>query len=267
MPLPTDNRFGPTGELASALGDLGTTVAPPSLLPAVMVATGLADGYAPVATPLGPALIAFTDQGLSALAIGRAPDDFEVEHRQRTGRAAHPVLTLPAPLRRAVEDRLSGERGGQPLRFDLRGLSPFESAVLRKALEIPAGEVRPYGWIAREIARPGAVRAVGTALGHNPIPLLIPCHRVVRSDGQIGNYAFGAEAKRRLLTAEGLDPADLERRADRGERFHGSDTTHIFCFPTCRHARRATTAHRVVFESAAAAAVAGYRPCRVCRPA
>jgi O-6-methylguanine DNA methyltransferase len=80
---------------------------------------------------------------------------------------------------------------------------------LIKAREIPAGQVRPYGWIASEIGRPKAVRAVGTALGRNPVPLLIPCHRVVRTDGRVGDYAFGPPAKRALLAAEGLDPDAL----------------------------------------------------------
>jgi O-6-methylguanine DNA methyltransferase len=153
------------------------------------------------------------------------------------------------------------------VRFDLRGLSEFEQAVLRKALEIPPGEVRPYSWIAREIGRPKAVRAVGTALGGNPIPLLIPCHRVVRLDGHLGEYGLGAENKRIVLAAEGIDPNRLETLARSGIRYFGSDTTRIFCFPTCRHARRVTDAHRVVFHSDAEATLAGYRACKVCRPA
>ncbi|HET8632425.1 MAG TPA: methylated-DNA--[protein]-cysteine S-methyltransferase, partial [Thermomicrobiales bacterium] len=152
------------------------------------------------------------------------------------------------------------------LEFDLRGLSEFERAVLLKALDIPRGQVRPYAWVAREIGRPGAVRAVGTALGHNPIPLLIPCHRVVRSDGRPGDYAFGGAAKRAVLAAEGVAPEDLEALASAGVRYYGSDTTHIYCFPTCHHARRVTDRHRVTFASAREAAAAGYRPCLVCRP-
>ena len=73
--------------------------------------------------------------------------------------------------------------------LDLRGHTEFERDVWRKALDIPRGEVRPYGWIAAEIGRPRAVRAVGTALGHNPVPLIVPCHRVVRTDGSIGQYS------------------------------------------------------------------------------
>jgi O-6-methylguanine DNA methyltransferase len=152
-------------------------------------------------------------------------------------------------------------------RFDLRGLSEFERAVLLKALEIPRGEVRPYAWIAREIGHPAAVRAVGSALRKNPVPVLIPCHRVVRTDGQIGEYALGgSQAKRQILAAEGVDPDWLQRHARAGQRYLGSDTTRIYCFPTCRNARRVQPQHAVSFSSAAAARSAGYRPCRVCRP-
>src|SRR5262249_39660482 len=155
----------------------------------------------------------------------------------------YPAERPPEALAAALEQQL---RGGSPrsgrgrtLAFDLRGLSEFERAVLLKALEIPRGEVRPYAWVAREIGHPKAVRAVGTALAHNPLPLLIPCHRVVRSDGRIGDYGLGGSgAKRTVLAAEGVDPEALEGLARAGVRFWGSETTHIYCFPTCRHARR-----------------------------
>src|SRR2546422_753737 len=145
--------------------------------------------------------------------------------------------------------------------------SEFERAVLRKALSSPRGEVRPYSWIAREIGRPAAARAVGTALAHNPIPFLIPCHRVVRSDGRVGGYLFGPKLKRRVLADEGVDVGALDALAHTGTQYHGSDTTRIYCLPTCRNARRISTAHRVPFRSAAEARAAGYRPCAVCRPA
>src|SRR5262249_13545964 len=149
---------------------------------------------------------------------------FEAGYLARHGRAVHRVEALPA----GVLDRP---------RFDLRGLSDFERDVLEVTRTIPAGQVRPYSWVAREIGRPGAVRAVGSALGRSPTPWLIPCHGVVRSDGRIGDYAFGSEAKRTVLMAEGVDTDELEQWARQRTRFVGSDTTHIYCFPTCRHAR------------------------------
>jgi hypothetical protein len=111
------------------------------------------------------------------------------------------------------------------------------------------------------------VRAVGSALGRNPIPILIPCHRIVRADGHISRYIFGRAAKRALLAREGADPDALERLARAGVRYVGSDATRIYCFPTCRAARRITGPHRVPFRSERHAVRDGYRPCRVCRPA
>ena len=83
----------------------------------------------------------------------------------------------------------------------------------------------------------------------------------------IGQYSMGGpEAKRRVLASEGLDTRWLEAEAAAGKRFTGSDTTHIVCHPTCRDARRVTDRHRVSFPSLRAAATAGYRPCKHCRP-
>jgi O-6-methylguanine DNA methyltransferase len=173
----------------------------------------------------------------------------------------------PAALVRTLREWLAGDRHHK-LHFDLRQLTEFERAVLLKALDIPHGQVRPYGWIAREIGHPKAVRAVGTALAHNPIPLFIPCHRVVRSDGQLGHYSLIADdAKARVLAAEGVEVEPLLALAKSGVRYVGSDTTHIFCFPTCRYNKRLTAQHQVRFPSEAAARAKGYRPCKVCRPA
>jgi hypothetical protein len=99
------------------------------------------------------------------------------------------------------------------------------------------------------------------------VPLIVPCHRVVRSDGTLGQYSLGGpENKRTILAAEGADPDELEGLARAGVRFLGSDTTHIYCMPTCRDARRVRDRHLVQFSSARVAAAAGYRPCLHCRP-
>ena len=240
--------------------------APASVGFGALVATGIADRYAPLETPLGRAFVAWNGRGVSW--IGRAPDraEFEARFRADVGREIARTDELPERLRRAIARRIAGDRRVQ-IPLDLRGHTPFEVAVWMKALEIPRGEVRPYGWIAAEIGKPKAVRAVGTALAHNPVPLVVPCHRVVRSDGMIGQYSMGGpDAKRRVLSSEGLDTTWLEAEAAAGHRFTGSDTTHIVCNPTCRDARRVTPQHRVTFPSLAAARNAGYRPCLHCRP-
>ncbi|HEY3164194.1 MAG TPA: methylated-DNA--[protein]-cysteine S-methyltransferase [Candidatus Limnocylindrales bacterium] len=240
--------------------------APPGLAHATLVVVGLADDYAVISSPVGPLRVAWNGRGVSE--VSGAADDAAFEGRffARTGRRARRVAELPADLARKVERRLAGDRHNR-IALDLRGTTPFEQAVWMKALEIPRGEVRPYGWIAAEIGRPKAVRAVGTALGHNPVPLIVPCHRVVRSDGMIGQYSLGGpENKRTILAEEGADPTLLETLARAGVRYFGSDTTHIYCLPTCRDARRVTERHLVHFGSAKAASAAGYRPCLHCRP-
>jgi O-6-methylguanine DNA methyltransferase len=240
--------------------------APPGLAHAALVAVGLADDYALMDSPVGPLRVAWNGRGVST--VEAAPDDaaFEARFHARTGRVARRRDALPADLARKIERRLAGDRHNR-IDLDLRGSTPFEQAVWMKALEIPRGEVRPYGWIAAEIGRPKAVRAVGTALGHNPVPLIVPCHRVVRSDGMIGQYSLGgSHNKRTILAGEGADPDGLESLARAGIRYFGSDTTHIYCLPTCRDARRVTERHLVRFPSASAASAAGYRPCLHCRP-
>lgn len=240
--------------------------APPDLVDGVLVAAGLVDAWAEVPGPIGPLYVAWGPGGITAVERAGDPEGFETSYLLRLGRMLRRRPGMPTRLARQVERRLQGSRTGGP-RVDLAGLTSFEQAVLRKTMEIPYGEVRPYAWVAREIARPRAVRAVGSALAANPVPFVIPCHRVVRTDGHIGEYgAGGPEAKRAVLDLEGVDTVALERLASTGTRFTGSDTTGVYCFPTCHQARRISPAHEVRFRTAEEARGAGYRPCRVCRP-
>jgi O-6-methylguanine DNA methyltransferase len=269
------NPPGPAAGPAAADADRGieaalaglATHAPATLAPAVLVEVGLADAWATLPSPLGEILVAWNGRGVSAISLPVDPAAFEERFIADHRRPLHRAATVPATLRRLIERRLAGDRRAiVPL--DLRGATEFEQAVWRKTLEIPRGEIRPYGWVAAEIGRPLAVRAVGTALGHNPIPLVVPCHRVVRSDGLLGNYSMGGpENKRRILRIEGLDPDALEAEARAGIRYVGSNTTHVVCLPTCHNARRITAPQRVPFRGLREAAAAGYRPCRECRPA
>jgi O-6-methylguanine DNA methyltransferase len=239
--------------------------APDELLETVLVGADLADSYTEIDGPTGRAFVAWNGRGITAFvpvdAVG-TPDDFEVRHPRNAYFVDVPPRSLAQRLSRTID---TGRLGQLPV--DLSSIGEFQRKVLEKCAEIPPGEIRPYGWIAREIGNPGAVRAVGTALGRNPVPVLIPCHRVVRTDGRIGNYAYGSPMKRELLEHEGLDPVAIETAARRGVRLVGSDTTGIYCFPTCRHAKRITDAHRVEFRSEEAAEAEGYRACKVCRPA
>ena len=194
---------------------LGDVRAPAGFAERVLANVGMADSYAVFETVLGRVYVAWNRLGVSAAMRSKSAAEFEDWFRNEIGRQLIRV-DPPADLAAKIEDQLEGRRR---LRFDLRGLTPFSQAVLHKTLEISRGQVRPYGWIAREIGHPAAVRAVGTALANNPIPYFIPCHRVIRSDGVIGNYGGGGpEAKREILSLEGVQLTRLQKLARSGLR-------------------------------------------------
>jgi O-6-methylguanine DNA methyltransferase len=250
--------------LTTDLKRLGAVKAPAGFADRLLAHVGMADSYAPFETVLGTVYVAWSPQGVSGAARPASAAEFEEWFRKDVGRqvvAAEPPPDLAAKIQAELEGR-------RRLRFDLRGLTPFEQAVLRKTREIPRGEIRPYGWVAREIGRPAAVRAVGTALANNPIPYFIPCHRVVRTDGHIGNYGGGGpEAKRAILDMEGVRVSRIEELARAGVRYQGVKTTKIFCFPTCHTGRHALEKNVVWLRDESSARAAGFRPCKVCRPA
>jgi O-6-methylguanine DNA methyltransferase len=227
---------------------------------------GACDGFARLETGLGPAWVSFNNRGITMIDLSRcSAGDFMRNHHSRLWRAA---VARPVPERYARAVRLAAEgrlRRNAPV--DIAGLPPFQRRVLEALRTIPRGEVRPYSWLARETGFPRAVRAVGTTMARNPVPLLLPCHRVVPAEGGIGHYAYGTPVKRELLRKEGAPLEDLEDLSRAGVRYLGSRSTHVFCFPSCRNARRIGSANRVPFASAEEAAASGYRACRHCRPA
>lgn len=259
-------RVDGTPRILRALRALPREHAPRTLLPAVLARVGLADRYWQIDSPVGTIFVAHSRAGISMVSRARSPREFERTFESRLGRPiGRDDGSPPANVRALVAGKIRGRDAG--VRFDLRALSEFERAVLLKALEIPPGEVRPYSWIAREIGRPDAVRATGSALAKNPVPLLIPCHRVVRSDGHIGNYSLGGPRnKRTLLEAEGANPRTLEKLAASGVRYFGHEKKKYFCFPTCGGLRSLLRDNRVRFASQRDAVAAGYHPCGDCRP-
>jgi methylated-DNA-[protein]-cysteine S-methyltransferase len=96
----------------------------------------------------------------------------------------------------------AGQRSSFPDNLDLSEATGFQRRVWEAARQIPYGETGSYGWIARKIGKPGAARAVGQALGKNPLPIIVPCHRVISSDGSLGGFSGGLEMKRQLLALE-----------------------------------------------------------------
>lgn len=167
--------------------------------------------YAPISTPLGQLYVACRGRTICFATVAAGDHAFERECARELG--VRPVRNnvLQEGLAKQVLDHLNGKRRlSGP--FDLSHLTPFQRLVLEKIREIPPGEVRSYKWVAEQIGAERAVRAVGSALARNPIPFLIPCHRVVRTDGRIGHYsAGGSSMKARLLAFEGVDILGLER--------------------------------------------------------
>lgn len=163
-------------------------------------------------TPFGTMYAAKTDRGLARVSWRqRGPGGFvrEMESRFPRRPVVHDSEAL-ADVERELREYFAGKRSAFDLPVDLSGLHPFQRRVLEVLHRtIGFGEVVPYAELARRIGKPKAARAVGNALGQNPVAIVVPCHRVVRSDGSLGGYTGGVEYKERLLTIEGR--ADLLR--------------------------------------------------------
>ncbi len=223
------------------------------------------DKYGMVETGLGAVWIGFSARGITMVYPGaRGADAFVRAYRSRRLRAARPSA-VPARYADLVLGAAEG-RAPRRLQVDLDGLTPFEQKTLLLLRHIPRGEVRSYSWVAREAGNPKAARAVGTVMKHNPVPLLLPCHRVVPSQGGVGKYAFGSGMKRSLLEREGVPVAELEAFARDGVKYLGCKSTGIYCFPTCRDARRMRPENRLFFRNVLQATQSGFRPCQHCRP-
>jgi methylated-DNA-[protein]-cysteine S-methyltransferase len=165
---------------------------------------GLVDvGFDVVESPIGPLFVAASDQGLASISF-----DSEPEHQlERLARIAGPrVLRSPASVdvaRRELDEYFEGRRQAFDLSLDLRALPPFTIDVLRELARVPYGETTTYGALAARVGRPRAARAVGTVMNRNRIPIVLPCHRVVGSSGDLVGYAGGIDRKIALLRHEG----------------------------------------------------------------
>lgn len=161
--------------------------------------------YAPILTPLGRLYVAYRGKAVCCVTLGSDGRSFERACTRTFGVRPMPDPRLPEEMATQVLDCLTGRQRFSGL-IDLSHLTPFQRRVLQKIRTIPVGKVRSYRWVAKAIGAEGAVRAVGTALARNPVPLLIPCHRVIRSDGHLGEYSAGGPfVKAKLLAFEGVD--------------------------------------------------------------
>jgi methylated-DNA-[protein]-cysteine S-methyltransferase len=166
-------------------------------------ATGLLDvSYDIADTPVGPLFVAVSELGLCRISYDPEPDR-QVEELARTFGSR--VLRAPRPLdpvKRELDEYFEGRRHEFDLPVDLRGRTDFSRLVLEQLARVPYGEVTTYGSLAARSGRTKAARAVGTIMNRNPIPIVLPCHRVVGSTGSLVGYGGGLERKRLLLDLE-----------------------------------------------------------------
>ena len=159
--------------------------------------------YRIVDSPVGPLLLAATEAGLVRVAY--ASESHDAVLQSLADRISPRVLNAPVPLdtvARELDEYFNGRRRGFDFPLDWRLSAGFRSTVLHRLPEIVYGHTASYAAVARLAGHPKAVRAVVTACATNPLPVIVPCHRVVRSDGGLGGYLGGVEAKRILLAVE-----------------------------------------------------------------
>jgi methylated-DNA-[protein]-cysteine S-methyltransferase len=154
-------------------------------------------------TRMGWIGVAWNERGIVALNLPRASREHALRDLRRDYPAALLYANAPFEIVRALQEYAAGRAHEFHIALDWSALKPFQRAVLEAAQKIPFGETRSYGWIAKQIGKPRASRAVGQALRTNPIPIILPCHRVISGDGGLGGYAGGLSLKRKLLTLEG----------------------------------------------------------------
>ena len=157
-------------------------------------------------TPIGRVFVGMSDRGVCDVTLD---DPDERAYRLRLARRAPEVWRdrdVVAPALKELEEYFQGRLSTFTVPIDLRGVTDFTRRVLRAARRIPFGTLLSYGDIASRIGSPRASRAVGGALGRNPIPIIVPCHRVIAHGGKLGGFTGGLDTKRALLRIEGHAP-------------------------------------------------------------
>jgi O-6-methylguanine DNA methyltransferase len=218
-------------------------------------------------TPLGELLVAESQRGLVALQFMDSRDGAEAIAALRKKFDVAEDATIAAEVGEEIEQLMRGDADAiTHRRIDLSLMeSNFQRRALKWLRQVPAGSVITYQGLAAAIGAPSSQRAIGNTVAANPVPIYVPCHRVIRSDGSIGNYGGGVERKLRLLRAEGFS-VDRERRVPM-RAVYGHLVTRIFCRPTCAAVKRADRKKWIIFADPERARRAGLRACKLCRPA
>jgi O-6-methylguanine DNA methyltransferase len=154
-------------------------------------------------TRIGWIGIAYSERGLAAIQLPRSTRAQTLAELRRDYPTGELIDDAPAAIEGELHEYVEGRRREFDLPLDWSAVKPFQRAVMNVLSQIPFGETRSYAWVARQIGNPNAARAVGRAVGANPIPIIIPCHRVIGSDGSLTGYGGGLPLKKRLLQLEG----------------------------------------------------------------
>ena len=220
-----------------------------------------------VDSPVGRLLVAESVRGLLAvqfLEVADAPDALAglkegfdlVEDPQTAARIGREIARYIKGDMHALD---------RPVDLSLVRTDFQRRALMRLRRTVPPGSVITYQALAAAVGAPSGERAIGNTMATNPVPIDVPCHRVIRSDGTIGNYGGGVPRKIKLLRAEGFSVARDHRLP--ASSVMGHLVTHIFCRPQCHAAIRADPAKAVIFANSGRARSAGLRACKLCRPA
>lgn len=219
-------------------------------------------------SPVGRLLVAEGARGLLAvqfLDVPEAPDALAALRAE--GFDLVEDTQAAARIGREIERYLKGDMRAldRPVDLSLVRTDFQRRALMRLRRTVPPGSVITYQALAAAVGAPSGQRAIGNTMATNPVPLYVPCHRVIRSDGTIGNYGGGVSRKIKLLRAEGFSVA-RDHRLPAGSVM-GHLVTHIFCRPQCHAAMRADPAKAVIFANSSRARSAGLRACKLCHPA
>jgi methylated-DNA-[protein]-cysteine S-methyltransferase len=165
--------------------------------------------YATLRSPVGPLTVVESDRGVVVIEFGE-PDAAALLERLRAAGGDDVVLERRARLRATTEigEYFRGRRRTFGVATDFRLTGEFQGRVLRQLMRVSFGQLTTYGDLAKRVGKPGAARAVGAAMAKNPLPILVPCHRVVASDGSLGGFSGGLDVKRRLHVHEGVAELD-----------------------------------------------------------
>jgi methylated-DNA-[protein]-cysteine S-methyltransferase len=274
---PCRQDFGRYRAIDSAVGAWREAPAPAEEQARARLTSRLADlrrrtlVYRIFPSPLGPILIARSEEGVSCIEYLTGGHDFAHSRLSRVeGVEALPDGAEIEGLYRELLEYVEGRRTRLEWPLDLRlARSPFHRAVLQATARIPYGAVRSYAGVAGDVGRPAATRAVAQALRWNPLPIVVPCHRVIGTSGALTGYAGSrVSLKQRLLAVEGVSArkAHHDFRIVREAMYARDRDDSAYCLPTCGSIGQRSLAQLTLFASRERAEAAGLEPCTDCRP-